>query len=169
MKGWRPALRLAWRDAWKARGRSILVLVMIALPVLAVTAAAVVQATSDVSGVEAVPRTMGAAEARVIPIGGSVIQSPDPGTGMWTAMEGGKPPEIDDVTTILGDRSVTTIRGGYADVPLGDRRVETVTTEVDLRHPLADGLFELRTGALPAELGEAVDQRGPRRARPGRR
>ena len=40
MKGWRPALRLAWRDAVRARGRSILVLVMIALPVLAVTAAA---------------------------------------------------------------------------------------------------------------------------------
>ena len=41
MTGWRPALRIAWRDALRHRGRSILVLVMISLPVLAVSAAAV--------------------------------------------------------------------------------------------------------------------------------
>ena len=35
--GWRPALRIAWRDALRHRGRSILVLVMISLPVLAVS------------------------------------------------------------------------------------------------------------------------------------
>ena len=39
---WRPSLRMARRDAVRARGRSVLVLVMIALPVLAVTAADVV-------------------------------------------------------------------------------------------------------------------------------
>ena len=32
LAGWRPALRLARRDALRARGRSLLVLVMIALP-----------------------------------------------------------------------------------------------------------------------------------------
>ena len=35
---WRPALRIARRDALRARGRSVLVVVMIALPVLTMTA-----------------------------------------------------------------------------------------------------------------------------------
>ena len=41
------------------RGRSVLVLVMIALPVLAVTAADVLIQTSTVSGVESIDRRMG--------------------------------------------------------------------------------------------------------------
>lgn len=155
MRGWRPALRLAWRDALRARGRSILVLVMIALPVLAVTAAAVVQATSDVNGVDGIPRTMGAAEARIQPMGGTVLQAPDPDSGMYTS-DGGDLPTLADLAGVLGDREVITIADGYAEVPLGDRRVEVMPTEVDLRNPLAKGLFELHEGELPARPGEAV-------------
>lgn len=156
MRGWRPALRLAWRDALRARARSILVLVMIALPVLAVTAAAVVQATSEVDGVDAIPRTMGAAEARIQPMGGTVVQSPDPDTGMVGTSSSGDLPTLPDLAEVLGDREVITIVDGYAEVPLGDRRVETMPTEVDLRNPLTEGLFELRTGELPAQSGEVV-------------
>ena len=65
LAGWRPALRLARRDALRHQGRSILVLVMIALPVLAVTAADVVILTSDVNGVESLDRRLGSADARV--------------------------------------------------------------------------------------------------------
>jgi len=36
LRSWRPALRIARRDATRARGRSALVLVMIGLPVLAI-------------------------------------------------------------------------------------------------------------------------------------
>ena len=49
--GWRPALRIARRDALRHRGRSALVLVMISLPVLAVSAAAIVIKTSQVEGI----------------------------------------------------------------------------------------------------------------------
>ena len=61
--GWRLALRLARREALRARGRSILVLVMIALPVLAVTAADIVLQTQDISGSESLDRRLGSAEA----------------------------------------------------------------------------------------------------------
>jgi len=155
VKGWRPALRLAWRDAWKAKGRSILVLVMISLPVLAVTAAAVVQATADVNSVDGIPRTMGAAEARIRPLGGTVLQAPDPDTGYGTA-EAVEPPTLADLGDVLGDREVITIAESYTEVPWGDRRLEVVPTEVDLRNPLTEGLFDLRTGELPAKPGEAV-------------
>ena len=52
MRSWRLALRVARRDALRARGRSLLVLVMIALPVAAVAIADTAYNTSDVSGGE---------------------------------------------------------------------------------------------------------------------
>ena len=82
--GWRPALRIAWRDALRHRGRSILVLVMISLPVLAVSAAAVVIKTAEVSGVEGADRQLGAADARIRTEGrGPLVQVPDPSNGEW--------------------------------------------------------------------------------------
>ena len=65
IRRWAPAVRVARREAWRAKGRSILVLTMIALPVLAVTAADVVIATSEVKGAEAVERRIGGADALV--------------------------------------------------------------------------------------------------------
>ena len=62
---WRPAIRMARRDAVRHRGKSVLVLVMIALPVLGVTAADVVIQTQEVSGSEAMERRLGTADALV--------------------------------------------------------------------------------------------------------
>jgi len=80
LHGWAPVLRMARRDALRSKGRSILVLVLIALPVLAVTAADVVYRTSEVSSVEAIDRELGAADAKVQvqPGQSSVVQGFDP-------------------------------------------------------------------------------------------
>src|SRR6188508_3088001 len=88
MSGWRPALLIAWRDALRHRGRSALVLVMISLPVLAVSAAAVLIQTADVSGAERTERIMGAADARVRTEGrGRVVQGIDATSGEWGQLE----------------------------------------------------------------------------------
>ena len=81
MRSWRLPLRIARRDALRHRGRSLLVLVMIALPVLAVTAADVLIQTSNVSGVESIDRRMGSAEAVVTTSLGSgkVVQTQELG------------------------------------------------------------------------------------------
>ena len=68
LTGWALALRIARRDALRHRARSVLTLVMIALPVLAVTTADVLIQTNDVSGRESVERRMGAAERAVAPL-----------------------------------------------------------------------------------------------------
>lgn len=160
MRGWRPALRLAWRDAWKAKGRSILVLVLIALPVLAVTAAGVVQATSDLDGIEGADRRMGAADARIHPAGGALHQSPDPDEFGWSHIGSGEEsetPAFDSVTSVLGaDTRAITIRQGYTEIPWGDRRIVVAGTEVDLRDPIAAGLFTITAGRAPAAGDEAV-------------
>ncbi|QIK75027.1 FtsX-like permease family protein [Nocardioides piscis] len=156
MRGWRPALRLAWRDVARSKGRSLLVLALITLPVLAVTAAAVVQATADVSAVDAIPRKMGAAQARVQPVGGVVVQSPDPSNGQLSVTGRGDAPTRSTLTEVLGDRDVITIDEGYAEVVLDKRAVPSVPVEVDLRDPLSHGLFELHTGELPGAAGDVV-------------
>lgn len=158
MTGWRPALRLAWRDALRSRARSILVLVMIALPVLAVSAAAVVYATAQVDGIEGADRRLGAADARIRPVGGEIVQSPDPEEFGWgNNGSAAEPPAYDAVEEVLGpDTRAITIRAGYTEVSLGDRRIAVAATEVDLRDPLADGLFAITAGRAPESAGEAV-------------
>ena len=56
LRGWRPALRMARREALRARGRSVLVLVMVGLPVLAVVALDTLGRTSSASAVEGLSR-----------------------------------------------------------------------------------------------------------------
>ncbi|MET9530011.1 FtsX-like permease family protein [Streptomyces sp. NPDC006649] len=61
--GWRAALRIARRDALRAKGRSALVVAMIALPVLGVTAADVTYRSSVSTQAEELTASMGTADA----------------------------------------------------------------------------------------------------------
>ncbi len=161
MSGWRPALLIAWRDALRHKGRSILVLVMISLPVLAVSAAAVVITTGDVSGIEGARRHLGAADARVLTEArGRVLQAPDPSQGEWTVLGDADyedPLTEDDVRAVLGeDARLLPLTSGWSRARLGDRVIDFSTTGLDLSDPLAAGLFDLETGRLPEGPGEVV-------------
>lgn len=161
MEGWRPALLIAWRDALRHRGRSALVLVMISLPVLAVSAAAVIITTSQVEGIEKADRYLGAAAARIVTDGrGEVIQSADPSGGGSLAtgdVDYDTPTSEAELLDVLGaDARLVPISAGWAGARLGDRVVNFSTTGVDLRDPVAAGLFELESGRLPSDRGEVV-------------
>ncbi|MFD0349094.1 hypothetical protein ACFQ0M_29695 [Kitasatospora aburaviensis] len=82
LTAWRVALRIARRDALRAKGRSALVVAMVALPVLGVTGADVVFRSAELDPVERVVRTMGQsdAELRLMERGAIVLQAPDPDT-----------------------------------------------------------------------------------------
>lgn len=159
---WRLALRLARRDALRNRGRSILVLVMIALPVLAVTAADVVIQTQDVSGVESLDRRLGtAADAQVVvDAGGSpVVQFFDPFDGSGTTgedVESPVPPTADEVAEALGGARLVPMRTGELNVRTDDGVGYIQGTEVELRDPLARGLFDLTEGHWPTGSDEVV-------------
>ncbi len=160
MSGWRPALRIARRDALRHRSRSILVLVMISLPVLAVSAAAVVIKTAEVSGVEEVSRTLGAADARIHTEGrGQVLQLPDPRDFGWRQMDVDydDPPTPDEVRAVLGAHTrLLPITTGWGRARVSDRVIDFTTTGVDLSDPLAEGLFDLEQGRLPEAEGDVV-------------
>lgn len=161
MRGWRPALRIAWRDALRHRGRSVLVLVMISLPVIAVSAAAVIIKTADVTGIEGAERQLGAADARILTEArGEVLQAPDPSRGEWTMLgdaDYDDPPDEDDVRRVLGDDArLVPVTSGWSRARVGDRVIDFSTTGVDLTDPLAAGLFALQSGHLPEAPGEVV-------------
>ncbi|RYC11494.1 ABC transporter permease [Nocardioides zhouii] len=161
MTGWRPALLIAWRDALRHKGRSVLVLVMISLPVLAVSAAAVVIKTGEVSGIEGAERRLGAADARILTEGrGRIVQAPDVSNGEWSFIgeaDYDNPATEDDVRGVLGaDTRLLPITSGWSRARLGDRVIDFSTTGVDLSDPLTRGLFDLETGHLPQAPGEVV-------------
>ncbi len=79
---WRVALRMAKRDAWRYKGRSILVLVMVSLPVAVLVAILAFAATSSVSSVERIPTSLGNAQAMIQgPEEQAVWQTADPDEG----------------------------------------------------------------------------------------
>lgn len=157
---WRPILRIARRDAMRYRGRSVLVLFLIALPVLAVTAADVVYATSDVSGAEGIERRVGAADALVQFVGTDVQQAPDPYDGSgW----GGDPDQdgpgrgLDEIRQALGrEVTATERREGSVRVRTDEGVTDLLATELDLREPISAGLFRVTEGRAPADTTEVV-------------
>lgn len=160
LTGWRLPLRLARRDALRHRGRSVLVLVMIALPVLAVTAADVAISTADVSDTEGLDRRLGSSAALVqVQRGlGRVRQAPDPEKGMQsTGGPRSRPVRAPQLAAGLGAARLLEVRRGDARVTTaaGGQTVAAVT-EVDLTDPLTDGLVTLNSGRLPTAPSEVV-------------
>ena len=155
---WRLALRLARREALRARGRSILVLVMIALPVLAVTAADVVLQTQSVTSVEGLDRRLGSAAAQVVvpAEGRPMIQAFDPDQGNTTHGRKQDPPTAADISAALGGARLVPEATGGVDVRTDKGYAWAETTEVDLHDPVAAGLAELTSGRLPERPDEVV-------------
>ena len=156
---WRLPLRLARRDALRHRARSALVLVMIALPVLAVTAADVLLQTSTVSGPESVDRRMGAAEALISVTEGTgkVAQPPDPDSCCpYTTGGHGPVPTADQISSLLDGAPLVELRRGEVDFKTPKGQTPLDATEVDLRDAATRGLFHLSSGRLPRDAGEVV-------------
>ena len=155
---WRVPLRLARRDARRARARSILVLVMIALPVLAVTAADVVMHTQDVRGAESLDRRLGAASARVTAQDGAgrVFQAADPEQSSGSDGSKGSLITRAEASRLLGGAPLVDLREGSLRVRSGKGVAFATGTETDLHDHVTTGLFDLRSGRLPRTPGEVV-------------
>ncbi len=63
--GWRVALRLARRDVRRHKGRSALIVLMVAVPVLLLIGGNVLYSTQDLNSVERIPYAMGQTQAKV--------------------------------------------------------------------------------------------------------
>lgn len=167
--GWRVALRLARREAWRRKGQTALMLVLICLPVVAVTAAAIVWRTQDVSSIEGIDRRMGSADALVEATASSRVSQafdPEQGSG-WFGDELDEPVGLGAVQQVLGEDRPAISFGRDAVEFQTEKGLGTLETiDTDLADPLSEGLVEPVAGEFPPGPGEvvvnqAVVDRGP--------
>ncbi|KAB2372953.1 hypothetical protein F9B16_29190, partial [Actinomadura montaniterrae] len=178
MSAYGAALRLARRDALRAKGRTALVVCMIGLPVMAIVALAVLYETSAWSARESLPYEIGAADARLTGAGHAPVgQTADdqeiitgPGASGGGASGGGEPGGDDagrPWTTPEITRRVAAAFGPSARVqPLetgghvalrtarGYRGADHIG--LDLRDPMTRGILDVTGGRAPARPGEVA-------------
>ncbi|WP_030193209.1 ABC transporter permease [Streptomyces sp. NRRL S-87] len=158
---WVAAVRIARRDAWRSKGRSALVLAMIALPILGVSATDVTLRSAELSPEQRLARTLGAADARVegTGMGGTPIVQ-DPKATNWAPAGGYKDgTEYPDAPTNV--RAALPPGSTVLKDTSGDARVRTRygllsadVRELDVKSPLAAGMLTLNRGRYPTGPGE---------------
>lgn len=170
LRGWRLALRVARREALRHKGRSLLVVCMLALPVAGASAADTLWRSSEVTASEQAVRDMGGYDAMVSTGygGGPMYQNAD-GSLTVPAPQGkdsgnvpiadgtGDAPEAAQLARVLpaGARIVgPMVRGAQAVVADATGRTFADLREVDLTDPLAPGIARHRAGTAPT----AADQ-----------
>lgn len=163
---WRLAMRIARRDAWRHKGRTLLILAMVGLPVVAIVGADTLYRSNDVTPVEALATTLGAADAQLTGASHERVWA-DPSTGdIWQQNGNADPPwtraevqrALPDGSRVLESLSgQLTFRtdGGYARV---------AGFSADLGDPMRAGVADLLEGRLPVKDGEiAISARIARR------
>ncbi|WFF03448.1 FtsX-like permease family protein [Micromonospora sp. WMMD964] len=164
---WRTALRIARRESRRARGRTALVLAMIALPVAALAFLAASYDMAELTPQERVDRRLGVADAELQWVANGPIGQDDWGEG-WSTTNGTAPGRATaaQMTALLGPGSRVTEVRPHAPLTLrGPDRDEDVAGRVlDLGDPLARGLVRFLAGRAPQHPGEvAVSQAALRR------
>jgi putative ABC transport system permease protein len=165
---WLTALRIARRETRRARGRSTLVAVMIMLPVLGLTFAAVSYDMFTLTAREEVDRRLGTADAAVsAAYSGPIAQLPD-GENWGPADNRGAPLGEPETRQVMDN-----LPAGSRAIPYREANLEFRTSTgigniaargLDARDPLAEGIVTVRKGRTPATVDEiALTRRAARR------
>ncbi|MGW6552912.1 FtsX-like permease family protein [Streptomyces sp. NPDC055051] len=161
---WRAAVRIARRDAWRAKGRSSLVLAMIALPILGVSAADLTIRSSELSVAEQLERSIGAADASFGDpgLGGEpVFQTPN-GDNVYPAnwKEADNAPWPSGATDPrkaipAGARWISDTQGA-AKLTTVHGLLQTDVRELKADDPIAKGITTLLDGRYPQKADEVI-------------
>ncbi|MFD0423648.1 FtsX-like permease family protein [Streptomyces parvus] len=186
LPGWRAAFRIARRDAVRAKGRSALVVAMIALPVLGVTAADLTYRSALPTKAEELTAELGSADARFMStsIGPVKLQQMPDGIN-WSTPEGAPDPTPEEQakpvdvpaafpegSRYLTERSLpasVTTRHGIADTEVSELRISDAMLRG--RIELTDGAYPRKPDEIAAtsdfvkaaglSIGDSVTVRGP--------
>ncbi|MCQ1577049.1 FtsX-like permease family protein [Streptomyces parvus] len=186
LPGWRAAFRIARRDAARAKGRSALVVAMIALPVLGVTAADLTYRSALPTKAEELTAELGSADARFMStsVGPVKLQQMPDGIN-WSTPEGAPDPTPEEQakpvdvpaafpegSRYLTERSLpasVTTRHGIADTEVSELRVSDAMLRG--RIELTDGTYPRKPDEIAAtsdfvkaaglSIGDSVTVRGP--------
>ncbi|WP_433546621.1 FtsX-like permease family protein [Streptomyces sp. CA-294286] len=165
---WLAAIRIARRDAWRSKGRSLLVLSMIALPILGVSAVDVTLRSAELSVADRMDRRLGAADALLTDsgTGGAPIeQNPHLGTpgndnwqplGGWDAYHSKPSPEgrADLAKALPAGTKTLADTKGHTPLRTQHGLLQTEVRELKATDPLAKGLMVLGEGRFPEKADE---------------
>ena len=165
ISAWRAALRMGRRDAWRNKGRSLLVIALIGLPVLILATADITYRTWQLSPSQRITRELGAAQAELQWEGNRLVQTPGAWLGGWTAV-GTKTaatnsalPTTRVVTTRLqtGSRVLEELEGAS---PLQFRTTagidQAAIIGLNYADPIARGLIDQLSGRAPQHNGDVA-------------
>ena len=169
MSGLRPALRLARRDVRRSPGRSLLIVLMVALPVSGAAFIDVVLRTADVRGTEKIESELGReADARILrsTSGNPMLQRPDDTYGQGPTVVSraddqpyeppAELPPVDPLTLLpAGTRSITDSRV-QVQVRTSKGVAQATFRELDVADPLAQGLYAQLDGRAPKSTSEVA-------------
>ncbi|MFC7218063.1 FtsX-like permease family protein [Streptomyces polyrhachis] len=169
LRGWRASLRIARRDAVRNKGRSALVLSMIALPIMGVGAVDIIARSSDGSTEQQLTREIGAADARLAMSwseGRAIYQKPDPRLGGVTEVdppdEGKEPPSgkpadpADPASWLPAGATVVKSTEDYGRVRTSHGVLYSSMRELDASSPLVEGMLTRLRGEYPDKPGEVA-------------
>lgn len=166
LHSWRAAVRIARRDAWRFKGRSILVLAMIALPILGVSAADITIRSSQLSTEQSLARDIGAADARLSDAGYEgqpVYQAPDGHNVALTdensaghLVPGGDRTDVDIPAVIPAGAKTLKDSVGTGKIHTKYGLLDVRIRELRASDPAAAGIMELDRGRFPAAPDEVI-------------
>ena len=170
---WRAAIRIARRDAWRSKGRSALVLAMIALPIVGVSAADITVRSSQLTKQQQITRDIGAADARVTDGGMGhqpLLQSPVDGFAVpanrkeaeddRSEPRDGRDDVVDPRVVLPSGARWISDQDTYARIRTPSGLLDTDVRELKADDPIAAGLMDLRRGRFPAAQDEVIATRG---------
>jgi putative ABC transport system permease protein len=163
---WRVAVRIARRDAWRSKGRSLMVLAMIALPITGVSAADITIRSSQLTVDQKVTRDIGAADARLSsgdlghqalfqsPQGDTASPARHPkGDGQDASADGSEGSVDPRVAMPAGARWISD-QSTWAGIRTTSGLLTTEVRELKGGDPMAAGLFDLDRGRFPTAPDE---------------
>ena len=157
--GWRVALRLARRDSWRGKGRALLVVLLIALPVATVTGVIVYAAAeqADRGPARQALLSLGSeADARVLLGAGQAVQTPS----LTTRDPVRRDPDHRSTPSRRrcppGSRTVSIGTAASVVVESGPWGVQSAVSVQDVRDPLNAGRWTRERGAAPASASEVA-------------
>ncbi|NUU22947.1 MAG: ABC transporter permease, partial [Streptomycetaceae bacterium] len=182
VSGWRAALRIARREAWRAKGRSLLIVLMVALPVFAASAAAVTYRSQQLSVDERLERRIGQADALVWSLreAGGLAVAQDPADGGKSQLvpdnpsgavefvptpptqptadthQTDRPPMPDAGATIPPGSTVLTETDATVSIRTKYGLASTDFVELDYASPVAKGILRQTSGRAPRTTDEVV-------------
>jgi putative ABC transport system permease protein len=158
----RAALRIARRTALRSKGRSALILAMVAVPVFTLVVASVLIRTAEPSKAERITRAIGTADARLMRHSDGAVKQDDPYGFNFHVPDGAAESPTGVTAAALLKALPPGTQATAADVS-GESRVRTGTStagvswlELDTHLPLNAGRLRRQTGRLPSAPGEVL-------------